>query len=913
MCTAGLGLTIPAAQAQAQAQAQGAAATAVAMALPAGVRRVTAVEGIEEYRLANGLQVLLVPDDSKPSTTVNLTFRVGSRHENYGETGMAHLLEHLMFKGSPKHPKVWAEFTRRGLNANGSTWLDRTNYTATFAASEDNLRWYLGWQADAMVNSFIARKDLDSEMTVVRNEMEMGENDPGSILFERTVAAMYQWHNYGHSTIGARADVENVDIPRLQAFYRTYYQPDNATLIVSGRFEPAKVLGWIARAYAGVPRPTRVLPRLYTLDPVQDGEREVTLRRVGGVPLLYAGYHVPPGAHPDHAAVEVLALLMGDAPAGRLHRALTERRLAAATFAFAPGLADPGFALFGAQLAPGQDPAEARAAMLRTLESVASEPVTAEELQRARDKWLNDWERAFSDPEVVGISLSETVAQGDWRLFFLARDRVRALTLDTLQRVAVQVLLPANRTLGSYVPTERPQRAPQPQRVDLAQAMAGFVPQAAADRVPPFDASPANIDRRTERFSEAGIAAAVLAKPTRGGAVQAVLTLRFGDEKSLAGQGQVPSMLAELLDKGSARLSRQQVQDRLSALKTELAFSAGAGRLTVSLQSRREHVADALALVAELLRTPALPADALEEVRRQTLAAIEQQRKEPEAVLANALARHGNPYPPGDVRYARSFDEIVRDVEAVRLEQLRAFHQRFYGTGQAQFAAVGDLDVPALRRALREGFAGWQAGEPFARIPQPRIEVAPARLVFQTPDKQNATMSVQLALPLADTDPDYPALMMANHLLGGGGNSRLWKRIREQDGLSYNVYSGVAWNPFEPNSGWSAGAIFAPQNQAKVEAAFREELARALKDGFSAAELAEGQRGLLAFRQLGRAQDAGLAAALSSNLYLGRDFARAAEVDRALAALTPAQVLEALRKYVLPERLVSGFAGDFKP
>ena len=261
---------------------------AVAQNLPAGLTRVQSVEGVTEYRLANRLQLLLIPDDSKPTTTVNMTYRVGSRHENYGETGMAHLLEHLLFKGTPKHRNLLGEFTKRGLAANGTTWLDRTNYFASFSTNDDNLKWYLDWQADAMINSFIARKDLDTEMTVVRNEMEMGENSPDRMLFEKTLATMYQWHNYGKSTIGARTDIENVDIPRLQAFYREYYQPDNATLIVAGKFEPTKVLAWVAQSFGKLKQPTRKLPVQYTLDAVQDGERGITLRRVGGVPLLMA-------------------------------------------------------------------------------------------------------------------------------------------------------------------------------------------------------------------------------------------------------------------------------------------------------------------------------------------------------------------------------------------------------------------------------------------------------------------------------------------------------------------------------------------------------------------------------------------------------------------------------------------------
>ena len=886
---------------------------ASSQSLPAGLTRVQSVEGITEYRLANGLQLLLIPDDSKPTTTVNMTYHVGSRQENYGETGMAHLLEHLMFKGTPTHRTVLGEFTKRGLAANGSTWFDRTNYFASFSTNDDNLTWYLDWQADAMVNSFIARKDLDTEMTVVRNEMEMGENSPDRILFEKTLATMYQWHNYGKNTIGARTDVENVDIPRLQAFYHQYYQPDNATLIVAGKFNPTKVLAQVVRSFGKIKKPTRKLPVQYTLDPVQDGERSITLRRVGGVPLLLAGYHVTPAAHPDFAAIEVLDLIMGDTPAGRLHKRLTAKQLAAGTYAFAQGLAEPGFTLFGAQLAPGQTVEPARAEMLATLESVASEPITAEELQRAQAQWAKNWEQAFTNPETVGVALSESVAQGDWRLFFLLRDRVRDLTLADVQRVAEQRLLPSNRTLGLYLPTDKPTRAPAPAKVDVVAELKAFKPQEAAAAVAAFDATPANIDKLTQRFVVGGLKVALLPKGARGGAVQATLTLHFGDEKTLFGQGEVPDMVAAMLDKGTATLSRQQIQDRLDQLKTEMRVSGGPGRVSVSLSSRREHLAEAIALVGDLLRNPVFPAEALDELKRQVLADIEQQRKEPESVADNAMSRLGNPYPRGDVRYTSTFDETVNDVSALNVDQLRAFHKRFYGAARAEFGAAGDMDVAAVRAALDKAFASWGGGEAYARVPQPLLPVAPQRLQLATPDKQNATLLVRQSVPLSDTDADYPALSMANFLLGSGGQSRLWKRIRENEGLSYDVNSSVSWNSREPHSVWQASAIFAPQNLAKVEQAFKEELARALKDGFTAQELAEGKRGMIAFRQLSRAQDRNLAGGLANNLDLGRSFAVSARVDDALGKLTLEQVNAALRTYIKPETFVSAVAGDFKP
>ena len=886
---------------------------AVHAALPDGLALVRSVEGVDEYRLANGMQLLLVADDSKPTTSVNLVYRVGSRHESYGETGMAHLLEHLLFKGTPTHPAVWNEFTRRGLVANGSTAFDRTNYTASFAANKDNLDWYLGWLADAMTNSFIARKDLDTEMTVVRNEMERGENSPGRILFAKTLAAMYDWHNYGHSTIGARADVENVDVPSLQAFYRKYYQPDNATLVIAGRFDRAALLDVIARSFGRIAKPTRPLVEPYTIDPVQEGERSVVLRRSGGVPMIYAGYHVMPAADPDYAAIELLQIIMGDSPSGRLHKQLVEPGLAAEAFAFSQALADPGYVMFGTQLGTAQDVERARGALLQTVESVARQPIAADELARARRKWLKDWLQVYSNPEAVGSALGEAVAQGDWRLFFLIRDRIEALDLARVQRVAEQTLLAANRTVGTYLPTDAAVRPPAPRRVDVAEQLKNFEPRKSVATVEAFEATPENIDARTRRFKVGGLEAAVLPKATRGDVVNAVLTLRFGDAQRLFGSGDVPDFLAAMLDKGTATLSRQQVQDRLDELQADVGFSTGAGRLTVRVQTRRATLIPALELVAQMLKNPALPADVLEEIKRQALAGIDAQRKQPGAVASEALARWGDTYPRGDVRHARSFDERIADVNAVTIERVRAFHQSFYGAGHAQFGAVGDMDVAAVQQSLEAAFAGWQTGARFERVATPYRAVPPTRLVIETPEKPNATMLVRQPLALNDDSADYPALSLANYLLGGGGSSRIWKRIREAEGLSYDAGAHVSWGQIDEHSEWRGNAIFAPQVRSKVEAAFKEEVARAREKGFTAEELANGKRGLLNFRRLGRAQDASVAAGLANNLYVGRTFQKSAEVDAALQALTLDQVNAALRRHLDPAKFVYAIAGDFKP
>jgi zinc protease len=886
--------------------------------LPAGLTQVTAVEGITEYRLPNGLQLLLVPDDSKPSTTVNVTYKVGSRHESYGETGMAHLLEHLIFKGTPTTRNTWAEFTKRGMRPNGSTSFDRTNYFASFSVNDDTLRWYLSWQADAMLNSFIARADLDTEMTVVRNEMEMGENNPGRVLLQQTMATMYQWHNYGKSVIGARSDIENVDIPRLQAFYRRFYQPDNATLIVSGRFNAPQVLAWVAQYFGPLPKPTRVLPSTYTLDPAQDGERTVTLRRNGGTPLIYMAHHVPPAASADFAAVSLLAQVMGDTPGGRLHKGLVEKQLAASTFAFAWGLAEPGPLFLGASLAPGQDIAAARTAMEGAAASVRTQPITAEELERARTQLLNAWDQGFADPEAIGVQISSAIALGDWRLYFLERDQIKAATLADVQRVALERLKPDNRTVGVYVPTEKPERAPAPARVDVVALLKDFKGDATAATVEAFDATPANLQARTQTAAlPSGLKFSLLPKGTRGRAVQATLQLHYGTDASLRGQSTVASFAAALIDKGGAGLTRQQIADQFDRLQADVGFSASDQTLSVSLSTKREHLPALLTLVGKLLREPNFAPEPLEELRRQWLSGIERQRKEPDAVISNRLARHANPYPRGDLRYAPTFDESEQDVRAVTLAQIQTFQRQFYSAAKAEFSAMGDFDAVAVKAALTSALADWgqpAAGAlPFVRVPRPLVVAPAARFVETTPDKQNANLRGGLRLPLNERSPEHAALMLANHIFGNGGSSRLWKRIRETDGLSYDVRSGLNWASIDNNTGWSVSAIFAPLNQPKVEAALREELARSLKDGFTEHELTEGRSGLLSQRRLSRAQDGGVVGWMARNLYLDRSFMFAQQIDDELAKMTLEQVNAAWRKYIVPEQLVLAWGGDFKP
>src|ERR1022692_2449487 len=304
-------------------------AAALAQTLPQGVQKVTSVEGVTEYAFPNGLHVLLFPDNSKPKTTVNVVYLVGSRNEGYGETGMAHLLEHMVFKTSKSGRELFKDLTdRTGGNFNGTTSYDQTMYYETFNASDENLRWALGLEAERMVNMTMLKKDLDTEMTVVRNEMESGENSPLNVLHERVMAAAYNFHNYGKTVIGNRTDVERVPIANLAVFYQKYYQPDNAEVIVAGQFDESKALALVAETFGAIPKPARVLTQPYTAEPTQEGERSVMLHRVGSIQGIMALYHIPAALHPDMAALEVMGPVLGAPPTGRLYKALVDNKKA---------------------------------------------------------------------------------------------------------------------------------------------------------------------------------------------------------------------------------------------------------------------------------------------------------------------------------------------------------------------------------------------------------------------------------------------------------------------------------------------------------------------------------------------------------------------------------------------------------
>jgi zinc protease len=868
---------------------------------------VTTVEGITEYRLSNGLRVLLFPDQSKPTIVVNVTYLVGSRHEGYGETGMAHLLEHLLFKGTRTRSDIITEFDKRGMRFNGTTSFDRTNYFELFEASEANLEWALQMEADRMVNSKVARQDLDTEMTVVRNEYERGENAPFGVLLKRIQSVAFDWHNYGNSTIGNRSDIEKVGIENLQGFYRRYYQPDNAVLLIAGKFNEATALRLVGASFGKIERPKRQLPQLWTVEPTQDGERSFVVRRNGDVQIVMVAYRVPSALHPDAQALRLVSNVLTDAPSGRLHKALVESGKAVQVTGFPSLGVDGGLQIFAAFVKKGEDTEPVRLELTRVVEELSANPPTAAELERGQISFANSNERSLNNPESSGLQMSEYIARGDWRLFFVDRDRIAALKSDALTATAQKYFRRDNRTTGVFVPEDQPQRAEIPPAPSLAEVLKDFKGRPTTFASEQFDPTQDNIDKRTRRLEVEGMKIALLRKANRGETV--VFSLRFhsGDEKSLFGQQQVSRMVGSMLMRGSKSYTREQLKDEFEKLKA----SGGVFGFGAEFQTTKANLPAAIRLAAQTLREPTFPEAEFEQLKRLLITNIEGQRSDPGALAEFELGTHFNLYPKGDYRYSPTLDEELESIRGTSLQDLRQFHQRFYGANHAELAIVGDFDEEQALAAIRESLGGWKTQMPYERIVGRHQQVAAVDRTIQTPDKENAVFRARLNLEMDDDDADYPALYVVNHLLGGGSDSRFYKRIREREGLSYGVGSGLSVGSIDRASSWGASAIAAPQNIAKVEAAFREELAKALSSGFTAKELADAKSGIVQQRVQNRSQDRSLAGGWTSNLFLGRTYAWSKQFETRLAALTVADLNAALKKYLDPKQLTVVKAGDF--
>jgi zinc protease len=921
------------------------------VAASAQLTLVRTLDNISEYSLPNGLQVLLVPDATKPVATVNITYKVGSRHEGAGETGSAHLLEHMLFKASGKVQNPKTDMTALAMRFNGTTSFDRTNYFASFLSNDDKaterMNYMLGWLAGMMTQAKFTRADLDSEMTVVRNEFERAENDPGRVLGDRMRATAFNFHGYRHSTLGAKSDVENVPLESLYAFYRKHYRPDNAALIVTGRFDEAAVKAKITTEFAAIPKPASALPVTYTLDPVQDGERSVMLRRVGGLATTAVMYHMPAGGTREGVAVRVLAEALKQR-GGPLARGLINQNLAVTEWAYYAATREPGFLTVGVGLPEKAEGSNNEQYAVKALSSAAALAKVVEtyrpteaEVQTAKNTLLAGNRAMLRDAEAVGQNLSEMVAMGDWRLIFGLRDALENITAEEVRAVARSYLVASNRTAGTYLPVDAGNaaqiaRAPAisiPNATQLVAARAISTLSGAEKplssvasnlstnsyvvKADSFDITPAALVQRTLRAQltvagTPGLKLAIVPRAAKDDRVVGALRLRWGTAESVKGSGALATMIGPMLLEGTSAMGEVQIKERLQALDARLNFSSSAGFLNANLEFPAANTQAVLELMGQLLVDSKFAQPAFERNQRAMLATVQTIKADTGSVASNTLDRSYRPkslYSDGDPREVREFAHSEALIRQASVDELRAYWKRFGSAQVGELVLMGPVALAPVQAQLQTLWGEWANKEQHtpwvAEHAQPQTEKS---TTISLADKANASYLGRIGVAMNETDPEYPALYLGVQILSRQG---LWQRVREKEGLSYGVSSNLN-APIEGNAASiDISASFAPQNAAKLRATIREVLFEKREQGFSSLEVSFAKSAIVTRRAELRAQPANAIGGIASNLRYDRPLDYATRFDKAYEALDTAAINAALKKHLDPDRLWEVVAGTF--
>ncbi|MBH9552824.1 M16 family metallopeptidase [Inhella gelatinilytica] len=892
-----------------------AALAAPAVAVPQLVRE---LEGIREFRLANGLQVLLFADAASTTTLVNLVYRVGSRHEGSGEAGMAHLLEHLLFKGTPSVADIPKAMSERGVRWNATTSVDRTNYFSSFNANPATLDFMLALEAERMQRSRVEAEDLAKEMPVVLNEMERGENNPGQLLRERLQAAAFRFHPYGRLTIGSRSDVENVPIESLRRFYRNHYRPDNATLMVSGQLNEAAVLAQIQQHFGPLSNPAGQAPQTYTVEPPQDGERSVVLRRVGGQAMSFIGYHAPNFAHPDCANLNLISQMLMQPPTGPLFKRFVEGKQAATVGGGGCGGFDPG--LFTVVAVPTADAplAQLEKDLLNALETQSAELLQADQFQRMQQQFATAYAQLLKNPQQLTMLLTEMVAAGDWRLVFKLLQLVKTVKLEDLHQTAARTFQANNRTVARYEPVKTSGQVAIALLANRQEGLDTLSDSAKLNAGEQLNPAPEHLQARTRwtRLTHSGLPLAWVEKKTRGDQVFGRIQLRWGDGAQ-AHQFHEASHVAIQLMEGNAQMSKQQLIDEAFRLKGQFNITSGPQGLTLTLEGEKASFGELLQLAFKVMRTPTFPEEAWQRRQRATVQGLQASRQEPETLRQAEVRAHYNQVrqaEPGSPDYLASLDDRIGYVQSITTDQLKAFHARYWSANEGELAFVGPLP-DGLEALLDHELAAWKKPEApvYRRHTRPFKDVPPASFHAQASDKAAALLQVRQELQFPADHPDEVALLVANHLLGGGSlESRLNTRLRQQGGLTYGIESSLTLPEWGDAGAWTLRTQFAPQNRLKVEAQIRTVLEEVLNQGFSTAEVERARKDLLEGRLQGRAKESSLAFSLTKLQEHGKTWAYTAEWDARYRTVTAEQVNAALRRYLKPEKMVWSSAGDYK-
>lgn len=894
-----------------------AAASFAAAALPANVELVEKFRGIEQYRLkSNGMTILLAPDRSSPVFTFMVVYHVGSRNEAPGNTGSAHLLEHMIFnkstenfgraRGHKTFQEVLYEAGADAGSSNMTTWYDRMNGYSTLPS--DKLELAMRIEADRLQRGLILDSERQSEMSVVRNELEIGENNPFQALFKATVAASIQAHPYHWSTIGYRSDIEGVSTEKLKEHYKTYFWPNNAEAILVGDFDTERALATFDREFGGFKRSPHEIPKVITVEPPQEGERRVVVRRPGTVGLVMIGYIRPGAMHADFIALEVLSNILADGVNSRLYRALVDKGLASNVNSLNFTLQDPYPLLVNATLAPGKKHEEVEAAIKAAIAELVDKGVTEAEVRRAQQQIEVSVVRARDGTYNFARNLGEYVASVSWKKFLTYVDEIKAVKAADVQRVAARYLAGDQATVGWFIPGAAPKRP----------EMANVVPTT----LPAATPEPAVAARTAAPTQKRTFAERTVRKVLRNGIILDVMETRAvptvairgiavaGETTAPAGKPALPALAAKMLQRGTTSRTKEQIGALLDDVGATRSYATSLTETSLSVNGMARDLPLLLEVIADELKNPAFGAEELAKAKKELETDY---LRASDNTSTRALERLSQlVYPKEHPYYSHDSRDRIASIAAIAEADLREFHRARYTGAGIILAIAGDVDAARTVAMVEKALGDLPRGEraSFAKLPRTAAPDKAAREAVTMRGKANMNLVFGTASGLRRKDPDYEAALIANAALGQTAlSSRLGRRVRDTEGLTYQIYSRYGYSD-ELDGLWFANVNVAPQNLAKAMKSTREVIDLYAREGANDAEV-EAQKSFFAGNyQVNLGSNAGIATALVTAEKFGFGPRYLDEYPARIRAVTAAQANAAMRKYFRADRLHAIVAGD---
>jgi zinc protease len=923
--------------------------------VPAGVKFVVAEDGIEEYRLENGMKVLLVENRVAPVVTVMVVYRVGSRNEATGYTGATHLLEHMMFKGTPTFNKgqktqIAATLQRIGASFNATTWYDRTNYFETVPS--DQMELAIKLEADRMRNSYIADEDRQLEMTVVRNELERGQNEPSEVLDEAVYAAAFREHPYHHPTIGWRADVEGVPTARLKEFYDTFYHPNNATAILVGDFERAEALELIKKYFGAYQASTTPIPEVYTEEPEQQGERRLVIRRAGELAIVQMGFHTPgvlgqktvlsneelaeraanPPEENDIYPLVVLSAALSNGLTSRLYQALVETQLAVYAVTNADQHRDPGLFSVIAMVNLDIDPKRVEETILNELAKVREEGLTEQEIEKAKQQIIA--QEAYSRDGTFNIALlmSEAEAVADWRFYKDYARRIERVTGADVKRVAREYLTEDNRTVGYFIPKQSGNgnsagaEAPAGLKRAFPRGLQfyrepGVTDDSGASGGTKEASSDSSVQKRTSKG--AGVSARASRKEIATGAALLVLenhatptvsvrgSLRAGSYFEPRDKPGLARITADMLERGTIRRSKLEIASQLEAVGAQMDFSADPFAVNIAARTLAKDLPAVLSSMAEMLREPSFPEDELEKLKQQAVAGIQEQQASTGFRAYERLT--ALIYEPSNPFYLHPGEKLIESINSITAEDVRNFYKERYGGRSLILTLVGDVNTGEVARQFEELFGDFTGPSNVdINVIDPTPQAESRREVVVLKDKASVDILLGTAASLRRLSEDFYPALLANKALGESTlSSRLGLEVRDREGLTYGINSRFR-APSLAAGPWYIGVSVNPNNVERAINSALKVMRDYVENGIEYEELENEKASATGAFKVGLATNGGLAQALwNSEFYsLGIDY-----IDRfpqIVQAITIEEVNAAIRKYFRPDHLTIVIAGDYQ-